>query len=760
MAGKFEISKNADSTFTFDLKIDDVTVASSPVFEKEDECKRGVKAVKKNSRMKVQNMIAGDEEKTNPKFLVEANGDEIKYTLFLQTGAVACSGSAKTEEEALKNIELIGNNANAAPMAVAEVVLSENELKQIRIDKLTALQKQGKDPFEITIATQTHESSEIKENFDALEEKDVFICGRIMTWRDMGKANFIDVQDRNGRIQVYVRMNDIGEDEYKEFKKWDIGDIVEVKGFVFKTRTGEISVHAKEIRLLSKSLLPLPEKFHGLQDTDTRYRKRYLDMIMNPDVKDTFIKRSKIISSIRKYLDNLGFVEVETPILNTIAGGAAARPFITHHNTLDMDMYLRIATELYLKRLIVGGMERVYEIGRNFRNEGMDVRHNPEFTCMELYQAFTDYHGMMDIAENLIRNAANEVCDSLHIVFNGTEIDLETPFARLTMVDAVKQYSGIDFAEFMSDNEKAVEIAKEKGIEIQPGKATWGDVLNSFFEEFVEKNLIQPTFIMDYPVEVSPLTKRKPDCPVLTERFELFILGGEYGNAYSELNDPIDQMGRFEAQMKLREAGDDEANMIDYDFVTALEYGMPPTGGLGIGIDRLVMLLTDSYSIRDVLLFPTMKPLDSAKKASKEVSAPAEAAQAAPEVEEKIDFSNVEIEPLFQDQVDFDTFSKSDFRAVKVKECEAVKKSKKLLKFVLDDGTGVDRVILSGIHEYYEPEELVGKTCIAITNLPPRAMMGIDSCGMLISAVHHENGEEKLHLLMVDPHIPAGAKLY
>lgn len=610
MAGKFEISKNADGTFTFDLKIDDVVIASSPVFEKEDECKRGVKAVKKNSRMKVQNTLSRDEEKTNPKFLVEADGEEVKYTLFLQTGAVACSGSAKTEEEAIKNIELIGNNANAAPMAVAEVVLSENELKQIRMDKLTALQKQGKNPFEITIATQTHESNEIKENFDELEEKDVFVCGRIMTWRDMGKANFIDVQDRNGRIQVYVRMNDIGEDEYKEFKKWDIGDIVEVKGFVFKTRTGEISVHAKEIRLLSKSLLPLPEKFHGLQDTDTRYRKRYLDMIMNPDVKDTFIKRSKIISSIRKYLDNLGFVEVETPILNTIAGGASARPFITHHNTLDMDMYLRIATELYLKRLIVGGMERVYEIGRNFRNEGMDVRHNPEFTCMELYQAFTDYHGMMDIAENLIRNTATEVCDSLHIVFNGTEIDLETPFARLTMVDAVKKYSGIDFAAFMSDDEKAVEIAKEKGIEIQPGKATWGDVLNSFFEEFAEKNLIQPTFIMDYPVEVSPLTKRKPDCPVLTERFELFILGGEYGNAYSELNDPIDQMGRFEAQMKLREAGDDEANMIDYDFVTALEYGMPPTGGLGIGIDRLVMLLTDSYSIRDVLLFPTMKPLN------------------------------------------------------------------------------------------------------------------------------------------------------
>ncbi|MFR6512017.1 MAG: lysine--tRNA ligase, partial [Eubacterium sp.] len=485
-----------------------------------------------------------------------------------------------------------------------------------------------------------------------------------------------------------------------------------------------------------------------------------LDMIMNPDVKDTFIKRSKIITSIRNYLDNLGFIEVETPILNTIPGGAAARPFITHHNTLDMDMYLRIATELYLKRLIVGGMERVYEIGRNFRNEGMDVRHNPEFTCIELYQAFTDYHGMMDIAEALIRNAANEVCDSLHIVFNGTEIDLETPFRRLTMIDAVKEYSGVDFGSFMSDNEKAIAVAKEKEIEIQPGKATWGDILNSFFEEFVEENLTQPTFIMDYPVEVSPLTKRKPDCPVLTERFELFILGGEYGNAYSELNDPIDQMGRFEAQMKLREAGDDEANMIDHDFVTALEYGMPPTGGLGIGIDRLVMLLTDSYSIRDVLLFPTMKPLDGVKK---EIGVNSEAAKApdTPKAEpEKIDFSNVKIEPLFEEFVDFETFSKSDFRAVKVKECEAVPKSKKLLKFVLDDGTGTDRVILSGIHEYYEPEELVGKTCIAITNLPPRPMMGIDSCGMLISAVHEENGREGLNLLMVDDRIPAGAKLY
>ncbi len=755
MAGKFEITKHGDSAFTFEFIVDEKVVGTSPEFDKEDACKRGVKAVKKNSRMKIQNAIAGDEEKTNPKYLVEADGDKVKYTLFLQTGAVALEGSADSEAEVLENIEKIGNNANAAQMTMAEVVLSENEQKQIRIDKLTALQNAGNDPFEITIATQTHHSNEIIENFDELEEKDVTIAGRIMTWRDMGKANFIDIQDRNGRIQAYVRMNDVGEEVFKEFKTWDIGDIVEIKGFVFKTRTGEVSVHAKELRLLSKSLLPLPEKFHGLTDTDTRYRRRYLDMIMNPGVKDTFIKRSKIISSIRSYLDNLGFIEVETPILNTIPGGAAARPFITHHNTLDMDMYLRIATELYLKRLIVGGMERVYEIGRNFRNEGMDVRHNPEFTCIELYQAFTDYHGMMDIAEALIRNAANEVCDSLHIVFNGTEIDLESPFRRLTMVDAVKEFSGIDFASFMGDNEKAVAIAKEKDIEIAPGKATWGDILNSFFEEFVEANLTQPTFIMDYPVEVSPLTKRKPDCPELTERFELFILGGEYGNAYSELNDPIDQMKRFEAQMKLREAGDDEANMIDNDFVMALEYGMPPTGGLGIGIDRLVMLLTDSYSIRDVLLFPTMKPLDGGNKkndASQESENNAEP--------EKIDFSKVKIEPLFEETVDFDTFSKSDFRAVKVKECVAVPKSKKLLQFTLDDGTGTDRTILSGIHSFYEPEELVGKTLIAITNLPPRAMMGIDSCGMLLSAIHEEEGEEKLHLLMVDDHIPAGAKLY
>ena len=757
MAGKFEITKAGDGTFSFELFIDDNAVGKSPVFDKEDACKRGVKAVKKNSRMKVQNTLANDEEKTNPKYLVEADGDKVKYTLFLQTGAVALEGSAENEAEALDIIEKIGNNANAAPMAMAEVVLSENEQKQIRIEKLKALQASGRDPFEITLASQTHHSDEIKASYDELEGKDVIIAGRIMTWRDMGKANFIDIQDRNGRIQSYVRMNDIGEETFKEFKTWDLGDIVEIKGFVFKTKTGEISVHAKEIRLLSKSLLPLPEKFHGLTDTDTRYRKRYLDMIMNPDVKETFIKRSKIITSIRNYLDNLGFIEVETPILNTIAGGAAARPFITHHNTLDMDMYLRIATELYLKRLIVGGMERVYEIGRNFRNEGMDVRHNPEFTCIELYQAFTDYHGMMDIAEALIRNAANEVCDSLHITFNGTAIDLESPFRRLTMIDAVKEYSGVDFAEFMSDNEKAIAIAKEKGIEIENGKATWGDILNSFFEEFVEENLTQPTFIMDYPVEVSPLTKRKPDCPVLTERFELFIMGGEYGNAYSELNDPIDQMSRFEAQMKLREAGDDEANMIDHDFVTALEYGMPPTGGLGIGIDRLVMLLTDSYSIRDVLLFPTMKTLGGVKSENgvkdKEVSTP----NSEPE---KIDFSKVKIEPLFEEDVDFDTFSKSDFRAVKVKECVAVPKSKKLLQFTLDDGTGTDRTILSGIHSFYEPEELVGKTLIAITNLPPRAMMGIDSCGMLLSAVHEEEGEEKLHLLMVDDHIPAGAKLY
>ena len=484
------------------------------------------------------------------------------------------------------------------------------DLLKVRRDKLAELQAAGNDPYMVNTSARDTLNKDISDNFEKYENQTVTIAGRIMSKRGKGKVMFMDVYDRTGKMQVFAKFDDLGEETYKGLKKWDIGDIMECTGFVFKTKMGEVSVHATGVKLLSKSLLPLPEKFHGLTDTDTRYRRRYLDMIMNPDVKETFIKRSKIITSIRNYLDNLGFIEVETPILNTIPGGAAARPFITHHNTLDMDMYLRIATELYLKRLIVGGMERVYEIGRNFRNEGMDVRHNPEFTCIELYQAFTDYHGMMDIAEALIRNAANEVCDSLHITFNGTEIDLETPFRRLTMIDAVKEYSGVDFASFMSDNEKAIAIAKEKDIEIAPGKATWGDILNSFFEEFVEENLTQPTFIMDYPVEVSPLTKRKPDCPVLTERFELFIMGGEYGNAYSELNDPIDQMSRFEAQMKLREAGDDEANMIDHDFVTALEYGMPPTGGLGIGIDRLVMLLTDSYSIRDVLLFPTMKPIN------------------------------------------------------------------------------------------------------------------------------------------------------
>ena len=606
MAGKFEITKAGDGTFSFELFIDDNAVGKSPVFDKEDACKRGVKAVKKNSRMKVQNTLANDEEKTNPKYLVEADGDKVKYTLFLQTGAVALEGSADNEAEALDIIEKIGNNANAAPMAMAEVVLSENEQKQIRIEKLKALQASGRDPFEITLASQTHHSDEIKASYDELEGKDVIIAGRIMTWRDMGKANFIDIQDRNGRIQAYVRMNDIGEDAFKEFKTWDLGDIVEIKGFVFKTKTGEISVHAKEIRLLSKSLLPLPEKFHGLTDTDTRYRKRYLDMIMNPDVKETFIKRSKIITSIRNYLDNLGFIEVETPILNTIAGGAAARPFITHHNTLDMDMYLRIATELYLKRLIVGGMERVYEIGRNFRNEGMDATHNPEFTSIEMYQAYTDYYGMMDLIEEMYRTVALKVCGTDTVPYQGNEIEIGKPWKRMTMKEAVKEYTGLDYDSWTSDAD-AVAQAKTKHAEIAD-TATKGEVLIELFEEFVEDKLIQPTIIYDYPVENSPLAKRKPTDPAFTERFEYFINACEFGNAFSELNDPIDQRERFTKQvMEKRKQG---ANaQIDEDFLTALEYGLPPTGGLGMGLDRFVMLLTDSASIRDVLLFPTMKPL-------------------------------------------------------------------------------------------------------------------------------------------------------
>lgn len=647
-------------------------------------------------------------------------------------------------------------NRSAQAPETEEVQQDVNELRQIRLDKLRELQAAGKDPFTITKAYPTISAAEITERFEELENTDVCICGRMMTRRDMGKANFIDVRDRSGRMQVYVRINDVGEDVFAEYKKWDLGDIIEVKGFVFRTRRGEISVHAKELRLLSKSLLPLPEKFHGLKDTDTRYRQRYLDLIVNPDVKDTFIKRSKIITSMRSYLDNLGFIEVETPMLNTIPGGATARPFITHHNALDLDMYMRIAPELYLKRLIVGGMEKVYEIGRQFRNEGMDVKHNPEFTTIELYEAYTDYHGMMDITEALIRNAAQQACGTLHLTYQGEEIDLEAPFRRLTMLDAVKEYSGIDFASFKGDDDKAREVAKELGIEVKKTDR-WGDILSEVFEEKVEDELVQPTFIMDYPVEISPLTKRKPDAPELTERFELFITRREFANAYSELNDPIDQMERFRHQLELREAGDDEANMLDSDFVAALEYGMPPTGGMGMGIDRLTMLLTDSASIRDVLLFPTMKPLNGVKEEIGVNKAESEAPKIEPE---KIDFSKVEIEPLFKDFVDFETFSKSDFRAVKVLACEAVPKSKKLLKFTLDDGSGENRTILSGIHAYYEPEELVGKTCIAITNLPPRPMMGIDSCGMLISAVHHEEGEEKLHLLMVDDHIPAGAKLY
>ena len=632
------------------------------------------------------------------------------------------------------------------------------EVLRVRREKLAQLVEDGKDPFQITKFDVTHHSAEIKDDFDALEGKEVVVAGRMMSKRVMGKASFCNVQDLKGGIQCYVARDAVGEDSYKDFKKFDIGDIIGVRGEVFKTKTGEISIHASAVTLLSKSLQVLPEKFHGLTNTDMRYRQRYVDLIVNPEVKDTFVKRSKIIKEIRNFLDGRGFMEVETPMLVSNAGGAAARPFETHYNALNEDVKLRISLELYLKRLIVGGLEKVYEIGRVFRNEGVDTRHNPEFTLMELYQAYTDYYGMMELTESMFRYLAEKVCGSAVITYNGVEIDLSKPFARLTMNDAIKKYAGIDFDEVKTD-EEAKALAKEHHIEYEE-RHTKGDIINLFFEEYCEKELIQPTFIMDHPLAISPLTKKKPSDPTKVERFELFINTWEMCNAYSELNDPIDQRERFAAQDAAFAAGDEEANHTDEDFLNALEYGMPPTGGIGYGIDRLVMLLTDSPAIRDVLLFPTMKSLDSDKKVSKEVSAPAEATQTAPVVEEKIDFSNVQIEPLFEDQVDFDTFSKSDFRAVKVKECEAVKKSKKLLKFVLDDGTGVDRVILSGIHEYYEPEELVGKTCIAITNLPPRPMMGIDSCGMLISAVHHENGEEKLHLLMVDPHIPAGAKLY
>ena len=636
-----------------------------------------------------------------------------------------------------------------------------HELLQIRRDKLAALQAAGKNPFDIVKFDQTDFSTDIKANYEAYEGKKVSVAGRMMSKRVMGKASFAGLRDAKGDIQAYVRRDDIGEESYSDFKAYDIGDMLGITGFVFKTKTGEISIHAETVTLLSKSLRPLPEKFHGLRDTDLRYRMRYVDLIMNPEVRTTFIKRSRIISEIRRYLDERGFLEVETPIINTVASGANARPFISHYNALDLDVFMRIATELPLKMCIVGGLEKVYEIGHQFRNEGMDATHNPEYTSMELYQAYTDYHGMMELAENLLSHCAKTILGTTKITYQGKEIDLTPPFRRQTMNDAVLEHTGVDFYA-CRDGAEAIEKAKSLGLEIEDKTAPIGKVLFAAFDEFVESKLIQPTFIIDYPVEVSPLTKRKPDNPGIVERFELFIAGAEYCNAFSELNDPIDQRARFEQQAQEKAKGDDEAMPIDENFIAALEYGMPPTGGIGFGIDRIIMLLTDSPTIRDVLLFPTMKPLDTPKSEKKpeEVGIIGGAKGTVEIKDEPIDFSNVQIEPLFKDFVDFDTFAKSDYRVVKVKECEAVKKSKKLLKFVLDDGSGADRVILSGIHDYYEPEELVGKTCIAITNLPPRPMMGIDSCGMLISAVHHENGEEKLHLLMVDPHIPAGAKLY
>lgn len=634
-----------------------------------------------------------------------------------------------------------------------------NQLRKVRREKLADLQARGADPFLITKYDVTHHSQQIKDNFEELEGREVSVAGRIMQKRVMGKASFCNIQDLEGNIQSYVARDNIGEDHYKDFKKFDIGDIVGIQGTVFKTKTGEISIHAEKIQLLSKSLQILPEKFHGLTDTDTRYRQRYVDLIMNREVKETFIKRSRILSSIRKYLDGEGFLEVETPMLVANAGGAAARPFETHFNALDEDFKLRISLELYLKRLIVGGMERVYEIGRVFRNEGLDTRHNPEFTLMELYQAYTDYNGMMDLTENLYRHVAQDVLGTTKIVYNGVEMDLGKPFERITMIDAVKKYAGVDWNE-VETLEQARALAKEHNVEFEE-RHKKGDILSLFFEEFAEEHLIQPTFVMDHPIEISPLTKKKPGDPDYVERFEFFMNGWEMANAYSELNDPIDQRERFKAQEELLAQGDEEANTTDEDFLNALEIGMPPTGGIGFGIDRMCMLLTDSAAIRDVLLFPTMKSQGAAKNeannaAQSGAAAPAEAEKTV----EKIDFSKVKVEPLFEEMVDFDTFSKSDFRAVKVKACEAVKKSKKLLQFTLDDGTGTDRTILSGIHAYYEPEELVGKTLIAITNLPPRAMMGIESCGMLLSAIHEEEGEEKLHLLMVDNHIPAGAKLY
>ena len=640
--------------------------------------------------------------------------------------------------------------------------LSMVDQVRIRREKLAQLQQEGQNPFAQTKFEFTSNSAEIKKNFEQMEGKEVSVSGRLMTKRGMGKVMFCDLQDAAGRIQIYLKIDEMDEATFERCRKLDIGDIVGVHGDVFRTQRGEISVRAHEVVLLAKALLPLPDKFHGLTNLETRYRQRYVDLIVNPDVKDTFVKRSLILRELRSFLDGRGFLEVDTPILTPFEIGASARPFYTHHNTLDMDMVLRIETELYLKRLIVGGMDRVYEVGRIFRNEGMDPKHNPEFTTIELYQAYTDFHGMMDLVEDMMKQVAQNVCGSLVVPYQGHEIDLGH-WERLTMIDAVKKYSGVDFRDWKTD-EDAIASAKAHNVAL-PELPTKGAILAEFFDAFVEEKLIQPTFIYDYPVEISPLAKRKPDDPAFTERFEYFINATEFGNAFSELNDPIDQRGRFERQVAERKSIEPDCRaQVDYDFINALEYGMPPTGGLGFGIDRLVMLLTDSASIRDVLLFPTMKPLDTPKSENKpEEVGIIGGAKGTVEIEikdEPIDFSNVQIEPLFQDQVDFDTFSKSDFRAVKVKECEAVKKSKKLLKFVLDDGTGTDRVILSGIHEYYEPEELVGKTCIAITNLPPRPMMGIESCGMLLSAVHHENGEEKLHLLMVDPHIPAGAKLY